>query len=162
MNRGRGRKIIKYAVFVAYIAMLVYLVLFAEMFGRTAVSREYRYNLVPFKEISRFITYYHQLGFTAVMLNLVGNIVAFMPFGFCLPMLSDRRTGLLKVTVFSFALSLAIELMQLVTRVGSCDVDDLILNTLGGVLGYACYILVCNMCRRFKQESGDKETEDVA
>lgn len=152
MNSEKGRKVIKYIVFVVYIALLVYLVLFAEMFGRTEVSRQYRYNLVPFKEITRFITYYHQLGFMAVMLNLVGNVVAFMPFGFCLPMISENSVKIVKVVVFSFALSLVIELMQLITRVGSCDVDDLILNTLGGVLGYICYVMACKVYRRFRSE----------
>ncbi len=156
MNSERGRKVIKYIVFVVYIALLVYLVLFAEMFGRTSVSREYRYNLVPLKEITRFITYYHQLGFMAVMLNLVGNVVAFMPFGFCLPMLAGEKTKFLKVTVFSLALSLIIELMQLITRVGSCDVDDLILNTVGGILGYICYVAMRRLCSKRKvEESGE-------
>lgn len=148
MNSEKVRKIIKYIVFVAYIALLVYLVLFAEMFGRTEVSMKYRYNLVPFKEINRFIKYYHQLGFMAVMLNLAGNVIAFMPFGFCLPMIAGEKTGFLKVTVFSFALSLSIELVQLITRVGSCDVDDLMLNTLGGMLGYLCFILVRKVCHK--------------
>lgn len=42
-------------------------------------------NLVPFKEIKRFIIYYRQIGINAVILNLAGNVVAFMPFGFFLP-----------------------------------------------------------------------------
>ncbi len=158
MNKGSLRKAIKYVLFIVYIALLVYLVLFAEMFGRTEISKAYRYNLVPFKEIGRFIKYYHQLGFTAVMLNIVGNVVAFVPFGFGLPLITENKTKLLKVTVFSFALSLTIELMQLITRVGSCDVDDLLLNTLGGVLGYGCYVLLGQLCRSCKK----KDCSDAA
>lgn len=158
MNSEKGRRIIKYIVFIAYIALLVYFVLFAEMFGRTAVTEKYRYNLVPFKEIGRFVHYYDHLGFTAVFLNLAGNIIAFMPFGFCLPMLAGEKTKFFKVTLFSFALSLSIELVQLITRVGSCDVDDLMLNTLGGVLGYGCYVIVCRLCRRKK--SADNSDAD--
>lgn len=52
--------------------------------GRTYSERAYHYNLVPLKEIMRFIRYRKVLGTYAVVLNLVGNIIAFMPFGtFC-------------------------------------------------------------------------------
>ena len=46
------------------------------------------------------------------------------------------------MTLISFEVSLAVELIQLVTRVGSCDVDDMILNTLGGMLGFFCFKIV--------------------
>ena len=46
------------------------------------------------------------------------------------------------VTLLSFELSLAVELIQLITKVGSCDVDDMLLNTLGAAAGYLCYRLV--------------------
>ena len=101
----------------------------------------YRYNLVPFKEIKRFIIYYRQIGINAVILNLAGNVVAFMPFGFFLPLVSEHKIKFFKVFITAFSLSLSIELIQLISKVGSCDVDDLILNTLGGLLGYWCLIL---------------------
>lgn len=142
MKNKKIQKLLKWIVFIAYIAALVYFVFFAEMFGRTGISREYRYNLVPFKEIKRFIVHFHQLGIMSVMLNIAGNIAAFMPFGYCLPMVTEHKTKFFSVFIYTFALSLSIELIQLVSRVGSCDVDDLILNTLGGVLGYICFCLV--------------------
>lgn len=152
MKKEKVQKIIKWIIFIVYIAALVYFVFFAEMFGRADFSRQYRYNLVPFKEIKRFIHYYHQLGFAAVMLNLAGNVVAFMPFGFCLPMVTEHRTKFVTVFLCTFGLSLSIELIQLVSRVGSCDVDDLILNTLGGVLGYICFCLL----KRISQFAGKR------
>lgn len=141
MKNRKMRKFLKWSAFILYIAALVYFVFFAEMFGRAHVPKNYRYNLVPLKEIKRFIIYYEQLGRTTVLLNLLGNVAAFMPFGFFLPLVTAHRTKFFKVFLSSFALSLAIELIQLVSRVGSCDVDDLILNTLGGVLGYWCFCI---------------------
>ena len=68
---------------------------FAESFGRTADPQsEYAYNLELFKEIKRFYTYREQLGFKAVFLNLVGNVVGFMPFGFFLPVVSRTSSGI--------------------------------------------------------------------
>ena len=43
------------------------------------------------------------------------------------------------MTLVGFEFSLFIELMQLITKVGSYDVDDLIMNTVGGILGYIAY-----------------------
>ena len=61
---------------------------FSENYGRTDTEREYRYNLVLFREIKRYLVYYEQLGIGNVILNLLGNIVAFMPYGFLLPMVN--------------------------------------------------------------------------
>lgn len=141
MDKQKIRHIIKYVLLLAYIVVLVYVVFFAEMFGRTCVSSYYRYNLVPFKEIKRFATHFSQLGIRVVLINIAGNVLAFMPLGFLLPLIADKKLKLPAVVLISFALSLAIELTQLITRVGSCDVDDLILNTLGGVMGYGCYVI---------------------
>ena len=53
-----------------------------------------------------------------------------------LPYLSEGKLKFILTFLYSFGLSLTIELVQLITRVGSCDVDDIILNTIGGVIGY--------------------------
>ena len=80
--------------------------------------------------------------------NIIGNVVAFIPFGIFLPVLSHRRIKLIATTLYSFSLSLAIELTQLITMVGSCDVDDLILNCLGGLTGYIIYAVWYKIIRR--------------
>ena len=78
--------------------------------------------------------------------NLFGNILIFMPFGFFISMASSSR-GFFKTLFYSLLLSLGVEVMQLITRVGSFDVDDIFLNTLGGVLGYIIFV-ICNAIRR--------------
>ena len=55
--------------------------------------------------------------------------------------------GFFQTLLYSFALSLGVEIFQLFARVGSFDVDDLLLNTLGGILGYILF-LICNIIRR--------------
>ena len=144
-------KILKWSVFILYIGALVYFMFFAELLGRTQITRAYRYNLEPLKEIKRFVTYYHQLGIQAVLANLVGNVVAFMPFGFCLPMVSEHRIKLFSVTLYTFDLSLIIEMIQLVSKVGSFDVDDLLLNTIGGVMGYIMFVICKSVYERKKR-----------
>lgn len=143
MLKKRGTVFLSWLLFFIYIIALVYFLLFAEMLDRTVISGEYRYNMVPFKEINRFITYADRLGMKAVMLNLLGNVIAFMPFGFFLPMLSGKKLKFIKTAVYTFAFSLSVELIQLISRVGSCDIDDLFLNTAGGITGYICYRIFC-------------------
>lgn len=126
--------------FVGYLVALTYFMFFAESFGRTSHTQtEYAYNLELFKEIKRFYIYRHQLGWKAVTLNLVGNVVGFVPFGFFLPVVSRRGRKWYNAWLLGFTLSLGIETIQLIFKVGSFDVDDLLLNTVGGILGFFLY-----------------------
>lgn len=135
-------------LFVLYIIFLVYFLCFSELYGRTEIVEGYRYNLVLFKEIRRFIEYREELGSFAVFANLFGNILIFVPYGFFVSVASSHR-GFLKTVGYSFVLCLGVEIFQLVARVGSFDVDDILLNTFGGVLGYILFI-ICNRIRRRK------------
>lgn len=135
------------AIFALYITLLCYFLFFAEMFGRTEGGQEYHYNLVLFKEITRFWENRHILGFWPVFYNIAGNVLGFVPYGFYLPVLftrvrgteNNRRFCVFRVLLLSLLLSLFVETMQLAFKVGSFDVDDLLLNTLGGILGYVIY-----------------------
>lgn len=132
-------KYMSWIIFVIYIIVLSYLLFFSEEFGRTENDTVYRYNLVLFREIKRFIQYRRLLGIKMVMINIVGNVAVFLPFGFFLPILSRRVRKLRWIFVLSFLLSLSIEATQLIFRVGCFDVDDLFLNTLGGIMGFLIY-----------------------
>ena len=122
-------------LFFLYLAVLTYFLFFSEKYGRTA-EREFSYNLTPFLEIRRFWNYREFLGLKAVFINLAGNVLAFVPFGAILPVISRRMRGFFRVMLLGFSFSFLVECTQLVTRVGTFDVDDLMLNTLGAVLGY--------------------------
>jgi len=75
------------------------------------------------------------------MANIWGNIIGFVPVGILLP-LSFPFFRNFFVTLFSiFLLSLAYETCQLYLGLGVFDVDDLMLNTIGGTAGYLMYAL---------------------
>jgi len=135
-------------LFVLYMGLLVYFLFFAESYGRAGdITREYRYNLKLFAEIKRFWIYREKVGTLAMVLNIFGNVVGFVPFGYILPVINDRFRNWLLIVVSGFSLSLCVETAQLIFRVGSFDVDDLMLNTLGAYLGYVLF-WVCNEIRR--------------
>ena len=70
------------------------------------------------------------------------NILLFVPFGYLLPLLWRRADRWWKVVLCGFVLSLLIELTQLVTHLGMFDLDDLMNNSLGALLGWGCFCLV--------------------
>ena len=137
-----------WVLFIVYMTLVVYFMFFAESFDRPDVRQEYHYNLVLFREIKRFIIYREQLGMKAFLLNIVGNMVGFMPFGFFLPIISRRSRKWYNTVLFGFCFSLCIEVTQLVMRVGSFDVDDILLNTIGGAMGFVTYRIVQKYRRR--------------
>ncbi len=104
---------------------------FSESFGRTDTSRGYRYNLIPFNEITRYFRHSDVVGPLLFLINIVGNVVAFVPFGFFLPIISRRSKKWYNTVMLGFGFSLTLETLQLIFMVGSFDVDDMILNTLG-------------------------------
>lgn len=154
MEKRRIIRSVSRICFVIYMALLVYFLLLSDGFGRGEGYENYRYNLVPFLEIKRFIKYYEYIDFPSVVINLLGNIVAFMPFGALIRWVINRKTRWYQATAYTFLFSLCVELLQLVAKVGVFDVDDLILNTLGGLMGFWVYYLLLLINRR--RERHDK------
>lgn len=71
--------------------------------------------------------------------NVIGNIVVFMPIAVFLRILIKRCKSVFYTTLLCLEISLLAESIQLVAKVGSFDVDDLLLNTFGGICG--CIVL---------------------
>ena len=94
------------------------------------------HNFIPFKTITYYLFLANDINLNIRVENLAGNIIGFIPFGFILPLLSNKFHSLKKIMIATFCLSLTFELLQLIFKFGSFDVDDLILNTLGGIIGY--------------------------
>lgn len=95
-------------------------------------------NFMPTKTISRFL--FVSKNFRVSAENLLGNIVIFVPLGFLLPIILRRKVHNLKsIAMTSFFVSLALETSQLIFNLGIFDVDDIMLNMSGAVLGYIIY-----------------------
>ena len=127
----------KKIIFGLYIFFLLYFLIFSEIYGRSGVMQDYHYNITPFQEIERFWKYREQLGLMSYI-NLFGNVLIFAPFGFIEPLASKKRS-FWATLVDGCLLSLSVEIFQFITKVGRFDVDDLLLNTIGGFLGYIIF-----------------------
>ncbi len=110
---------------------------------------DYEYNLVPLKTILPYLTGYPN--WIVARNNLLGNIILFMPLGFLLALFYRPISwkGILGIAV---ALSFCIEILQLVLRAGSFDVDDILLNTFGAVVGCGLLAAYLGIMRRFSFE----------
>ena len=152
----KNRKLVKAAavtVFIVYVCCLIYFLFFSERYGRNDAASYYRYNLRPFKEITRFWTYRDIIGFEMVMVNLVGNVAVFMPFGFLLPAIYEPLKKWYAIILVGMWFSIIIECVQLITKVGTMDVDDVILNVTGVMLGLVFYKF-CSFCMKKRCKAG--------
>ena len=148
-KRKRRLRLAGRILFLLYLAALVYFMFFADCYGhRIGGHEDYRANLRLFREIRRFWRSREHLGFRAVFLNLACNVAGFLPFGFFLPVVSERLTGFFSVTIQGALFSLLIESVQLVTRSGVFDVDDLVLNTAGAAFGWLLFFAADRIRRR--------------
>lgn len=145
--------------FFVYMALLLYFLFFSEKYGRTMRYDEYHYNLEFFQEIERF----YRIGGNGFLINIVGNVVAFVPFGFLVPVMyrEQRKKKVIIgryirsfffVSILGLFFSFIVEGTQLVTRVGSFDVDDLFLNTIGVMIGYIGYVIAKKMIGSMHRE----------
>ena len=104
-----------------------------EKLGRRLFHGEPAYNLVPFRSLKLQWRYIHTLWGRR---NIWGNLLPFIPLGFILPGAHPGICSAKRFFPFALAFILSIELFQLVTRLGSFDIDDILLNMLGAALGY--------------------------
>ena len=97
------------------------------------------YNLIPFRSIQDQISHITQWW---ALKNLLGNIIPFIPFGFLLPITYRKFNSAIKVFGIGISSILLIELFQLFTKLGSFDIDDIILNMAGIICGYLMIFLL--------------------
>lgn len=124
-----------------YLALALYsIILFWELYiGASSRQhlKEFTYNIYPCKTIFSYIIDYNSNNPASFVINIIGNIVVFVPFGFLLPMAFQKQLDRLDKLLFASVTGiLVIELLQLVLKVGVFDIDDIILNSIGVVAGF--------------------------
>ncbi|MNN14055.1 VanZ like family protein [compost metagenome] len=138
MVKPQDRRWVAFAL-VGYSLLLIYWMLFG--FGREPHDT-YRYNLKPLFTIRQFLRAGDFMS-ARWLVNMIGNIGVFIPFGLLMPMVFG---GKLRKEISLFLLGIVIlEILQLVLKRGSFDVDDMILNAAGFLLGFGIYKLYDRM-----------------
>ncbi len=97
-------------------------------------------NLVPFKTIAQYVTAVFDGSIRGhALLNLVGNVLLFLPAGFFLPFFLKAARKLKWYSVIMASTIIVIEVVQLFTMSGSLDIDDFILNFAGVLIGFVIF-----------------------
>lgn len=121
--------------FLIYILCLFQIVTFQDT---TLVVGDNNFNLYPFKEILRY-----RLGSRLFFKNVIGNLIMFVPYGFFASYFTKNNKGIISFILVAIA-SISIEFTQLaIGRV--FDIDDVILNVVGGMIGYGIYWLLTKL-----------------
>jgi glycopeptide antibiotics resistance protein len=116
-----------------WIASFLYTIsLVTLLFFRPNVQNEDAINLVPFSTLSIYLS--GDVYWLIAFYNLAANVALFIPFGILLKWKTNNYLLLLLVPLLAIS---TIELSQYLTQRGSLDIDDLFLNTMGFLIGYA-------------------------
>ena len=119
-----------YLSFVLYFTLMPIITSLPFVFNHSYVPM----NLVPFIDIST--------GRGDFIRQVVLNIVMTIPFGFLLPLIKNKKINLMKTILYTFLLSLGIEILQpLINDFRSSDITDLVTNIFGGIIGYILYLI---------------------
>lgn len=127
-------------LFAVYTIMMVWLLLLRRADAGGAVLR---YNFHPLETVKRFFWVLENS--TEPVLrreawaNLLGNLLLFLPFGVLLPMIWRKMGAFWRFALCALGCILGVELCQLITGLGVCDVDDILLNSLGCFAGWGIW-----------------------
>ncbi len=135
------KRLIPLALLLIYSALLLKVMVFKDVplirlgmlklnFGGTLEGPA---NFVPFKTIIQYL--HADKGVLIAAINVLGNIFLLVPFGFLVAASFSNITWLKKITL-AFAVGSLIEGMQVVLHIGIFDIDDVILNGMGVIVGY--------------------------
>jgi glycopeptide antibiotics resistance protein len=142
------KRLVPALILAAYGALLVKLMVFKDMptlrlghlmlnFGGTEAGHPA--NFVPFATILPYL--FGHKGLIIAGINLIGNLILLVPIGFLAPFVYRRMTGKTAL-MLGVAAGLAIEVLQTILHVGIFDIDDVILNALGVVVGYGVFVVL--------------------
>lgn len=139
-------------VFVFYVILLIHLTVFREEHNIGNIEFNIQtltsINLTPLvhtfkltQGVTLFDYYY----------NLYGNIFWFVPMGFVVPYLLNKKPYFMKTILIGFCFSFSIETLQFIFGTGITDIDDLIFNTIGTLIGLVCFMIFKKGIKQFSK-----------
>ena len=131
MNKERGYHVSLYAVFLFYVFILLMMLLINR--------RSYHsINIVPFRTIITYLASDDIIAQSFKISNLAGNILLFLPLGiYFIIFFKNKKIGINTLRIIG--ISCIIEIIQYIFQRGASDIDDVILNGLGGFIGICLY-----------------------
>ena len=149
MNKTKLHILLR-VTFVFYCAILCYFLFFSDYYGRSFTLLHGNYfselfiyckqkvNLVPFATVFLFLKGFGRgtVELYPFAINILGNLLAFSPFGFFLPYFFKKLRKPINFLIVVSLIVCLVEILQLVFMTGVCDIDDLLLNVSGAFIVY--------------------------
>ena len=124
-------------LFFSYVALMIWLLFGQRSLGASGAEN---LNVVPFTTLKLYWNLLKNSTNDALVrhafINLVGNVVMFIPLGYFLPGVCRRTRNFFAMVLYTAVVIILIETLQYITGLGSCDIDDLILNVPGVMTGW--------------------------
>ncbi|MBJ7997146.1 VanZ family protein [Bacillus mycoides] len=95
-------------------------------------------NFIPFRTIN---SYSSTMGIRSSFINIIGNIIPFIPLGFLIPIVFPSKRKFIKSMIVCLIIIITIEITQYITYLGFTDIDDVILNQISCMIGYIFYLI---------------------
>ena len=151
LNNPKVYRSLIFTAFILFIAILTWIVIFK--IGKKSsilIAFEKHFKKEFSARILHGLTPSVKLFFTnhSLITDFLLNVLAFTPFGIYLPLVSKKRK-FLTFLLITFTVSLFYELFQLITMFGHFDIDDLIANSLGFIIGYYFYVTIVTKLNPF-------------
>ncbi|MCD1257638.1 VanZ family protein [Paenibacillus athensensis] len=152
--RARIETVLLYGIFICYLIFLMKLLFlsrisYAELFHSERTWTR-SVNLIPLSSILEYVRGDSETLQQFAFSNVAGNMMIFFPLGMYIPLF--RRDKRMRANLLILLLtSVAVEFIQGLLALGTADIDDILLNTLGGWLGLLGYMLLKRLCRSEKR-----------
>lgn len=150
MNLIGNKKIDKFLKSIVWLLFFLYILLCFKviLFKYTSIEDMIKGNISDFRSLNLvpFVTFcnFYQIAkvqgaYLWAFSNIFGNILIFIPLGYCSALLIKRLRSFKRILIFTGIISIFIEAIQYIFCLGATDIDDLICNLMGGLLGYCTY-----------------------
>jgi D-alanyl-D-alanine carboxypeptidase len=132
-------------LYVLYIFFILKITVF-----RGSASGVHGVNFIPMSTIAEYLQSILHGNRIVGIYNIFGNIFVFLPLGYITSLLFPKMRKSSRILVFVVAFSLTIEVSQFICASGASDIDDVILNVLGGLIGYWTYGFITKLFKQNK------------
>lgn len=153
-NRGFFQSILLYTVFVFYIIIFLSIIIFKYVSPLELISGNrdmFRsVNLIPFHTIKSYLLGTVEVSRSVSFKNIIGNIVLFIPLGIYLQLFTKHKKVLTNLFGI-FVISLSLEFIQYIFAIGASDIDDILLNCIGGLIGILLYRFMITLIKDYNK-----------
>ena len=154
----KGTKKLKVSKVVLWSIFFIYMII---VLGATIGDRTSGYESVNLHLFSSYKEAYNNFSL-GEWRNIILNILMFVPIGFIMPLLLKKCENWYITYLVGFGITLFIEILQLISKRGIFEIDDIINNTLGCVIGYGIVMIFISLFKRKKVNQKHKALITIA